>query len=114
MIVWIDAQLSPLLAEWMNAQLGVEAYALRDLELRDASDQKIFESARESDAIVLTKDSDFVRLLELHGAPPRVLWLTIGNTSTARVQEVLLQSWPRIVDLFDGGEALVEVQARGE
>ena len=58
MTIWLDAQLSP-------------AIALRDLGLRDATDREIFFEARASDAIVMTKDSDFVRLLEEHGAPPK-------------------------------------------
>ncbi len=112
MIVWIDAQLSPALADWMTAELGIEAHALRDLGLRDAADREIFDLARAADAVIFTKDSDFLPLLEQHGPPPRVLWLTIGNTSNARVREVLIARWARVSELFDSGEVLVEIQSR--
>lgn len=59
MMIWIDAQLSPSLAGWITKVFGVKAQAVRDLGLRDASDPVIFKSAREANAIVLTKDADF-------------------------------------------------------
>jgi predicted nuclease of predicted toxin-antitoxin system len=58
---------------------------------------------------VITKDEDFVRLLERHGAPPRVLWVTCGNTSTARLQQVFARSFGAALDLLGKGEALVEI-----
>lgn len=49
---------------------------VRDLGLHEASDQQIFEAARAADAIVMTKDLDFVEMVERFGPPPRILWLT--------------------------------------
>lgn len=82
---------------------------MRDLGLREAGDREIFLAAREAGAIVLTKDRDFILLLELLGSPPQVLWLTIGNTSNAHLREVLSKSLSPALDLLDGGEALVEI-----
>lgn len=42
MIIWIDAQLSPALANWIETTLGIKARALRDVGLRDATDREIF------------------------------------------------------------------------
>lgn len=42
MILWIDAQLSPALAQWLGSTFDVSAVALRDLWMRDASDREIF------------------------------------------------------------------------
>jgi predicted nuclease of predicted toxin-antitoxin system len=41
-MIWIDAQLSPAIASWINANFKVEAVALRDLGLRDSEDEDIF------------------------------------------------------------------------
>ncbi len=109
MIVWIDAQLSPYLAPWLSSECGVEARAVRDLGLREAGDREIFLAAREADAVVLTKDRDFVLLLELLGPPPQVIWLTIGNTSNAHLRKVLSKSLNSVIDLLRRGEPLVEV-----
>lgn len=83
MTTWIDAQLSPALAMWLSANYPVTALALRDLGLRDETDKKIFAEARIAKAVVMTKDSDFITLLEEQGPPPQVIWLTCGNTSNA-------------------------------
>ncbi len=109
MIVWIDAQLSPYLAQWISSEFAVEALPVRDLGLRDAKDREIFLAAREAGAVVLTKDSDFVLLLEQLGSPPQILWLTIGNTSNTHLKEVLSRSFASAQELLLRGEALVEI-----
>lgn len=112
MIVWVDAQISPYLARWLSSEFGVEARPVRDLGLRDAKDREIFLAAREAGAVVLTKDSDFVHLLEQLGPPPQILWITVGNTSNAHLREVLSRSFGLARELLHGGEPLVEITER--
>jgi len=81
--LWLDAQLSPSPATWFRQALQVSAVAVRALQLREATDAVIFQAARNARAVVVTKDADFVRLVEQHGPPPQVVWLTCGNTSNA-------------------------------
>lgn len=109
MKLWLDAQLSPALAQWLRCELNTEAAAVRDLGLRDAKDIEIFQRAKEADAVVMTKDSDFVDLLERFGPPPKVLWVTCGNTSNERMREILRARLLQAMALFDAGEALVEI-----
>ncbi len=109
MIIWVDAQLSPRTARWITANFPIEAVALRDIGLRDAEDKRIFDAAKEANAIILTKDSDFVYFLEQHGSPPRILWLTCGNTSEAALQQILSAYLPAALNLFESGESLVEI-----
>jgi predicted nuclease of predicted toxin-antitoxin system len=71
-MIIVDVQLSPAIAAWIQQQFGTEAVALRDLGLRDAEDRAVFDYARERGAVVMTKDSDFVSLLQRRGAPPQV------------------------------------------
>jgi predicted nuclease of predicted toxin-antitoxin system len=109
MILWIDAQLSPALALWLGATFEISALALRDLGLRDATDREIFLAARREGATVVTKDGDFVRLLEDLGPPPQVIWITCGNTSNANLKRILTDTLPRALELLLLGETLVEV-----
>lgn len=109
MIFWIDAQLSPALAPWLGSAFDISALALRDLGLRDATDREIFLAARREGATVVTKDGDFVRLLEDLGPPPQVIWITCGNTSNANLRQILASRLPRALELLQLGEALVEV-----
>ena len=89
----------------------MSAVAIRDLGLRDAKDKEIFEAARQEKAAVMTKDSDFLLLLDQLGPPPQVIWVTCGNTSNARLKEVLTNTLPKALDLLNLGEKLVEINA---
>lgn len=110
MKIWLDAQLSPALAKWLNKQFEqIEAKALKDIGLRDASDIFIFEKAREQDAIVMTKDDDFVQLVKDKGTPPQVIWITCGNTSNAKMQAIFNETLVQALKLLDQGESIVEI-----
>jgi predicted nuclease of predicted toxin-antitoxin system len=108
-IYWIDAQLPPLLASWLNETFDVEAYALRDLQLRDAEDLEIFQAARQVNAIIISKDNDFVELVLRKETPPQLLWLTCGNVTNKRLQALFVQLFPRAKELLAKGEAVVEI-----
>jgi predicted nuclease of predicted toxin-antitoxin system len=108
-MIWVDAQLSPALAGWLSGELHYPAQAVRDLGLHLVSDEEIFRAARQANAVVLTKDVDFVELLTRLGPPPQVVWLTCGNTSTAALRVILQQHLPQALALLQQGEALVEI-----
>lgn len=73
MKIWIDAQLSLTIAEWIRDEFQVDAVAIRELGLREATDLEIFTAARKESATVMTKDADFPQLLETQGPPPKVI-----------------------------------------
>jgi predicted nuclease of predicted toxin-antitoxin system len=109
--IWIDAQLSPALAAWINKEFeDVRAQSVRAVSLRDASDEEIFFAARHAGAIVMSKDSDFVRLLERHGTPPKVIWVTCGNTSNRKMKSILSKVLLPAIRILEGDEVLVEIR----
>jgi predicted nuclease of predicted toxin-antitoxin system len=108
-LIWLDAQLSPTIAHWLSADHGVLARPIRDLGLRDADDPTIFAAARMAEAVVMTKDGDFVQLLERFGPPPSVIWVTCGNTSNDRLRALLNIAWPRVMELLRADEPLIEI-----
>ena len=110
MIIWIDAQLSPHLAPWLVEAFRVEAKAVRDIGLRNADDREIFAAARAANATVMTKDSDFIALLDEFGSPPQILWITCGNTANQVLKNVLKKTLVQALDLLKQGEALVEIR----
>ncbi len=111
MTIWVDAQLSPTIATWISSQFPVQCLALRDLGLRDATDRQIFAAAQQAGAVVMTKDSDFVELVEQYGTPPQVIWLRCGNTSNARLKQILSTTLSQALRLLEAGEALIEINA---
>ena len=109
MTIWIDAQLSPAIAFWIESNFDIKAFALRDIGLRDAEDEEIFNAAKKANAVVMTKDSDFVELVNQYGPPPQVIWLTCGNTSNARLKQILAFTLSQAINLLRAGESLVEI-----
>jgi predicted nuclease of predicted toxin-antitoxin system len=109
MIIWVDAQFSPAISLWIDGRFSCQCIAVRELGLRDATDREIFLAAREAGAVVMTKDRDFVRMLDEHGAPPQVLWVTCGNTSNARLKRILDATLASAIALLESGERLVEI-----
>jgi predicted nuclease of predicted toxin-antitoxin system len=112
MIIWLDAQLSPAIASWLTREFSVSAIAVRDLDLRDARDQEIFYAARQANAVFMTKDADFVLLVEKLGAPPQVILLSCGNTSNAQLRQILKRSFDRTMEWLQKGEPVVEIAGR--
>jgi predicted nuclease of predicted toxin-antitoxin system len=112
MIIWLDAQLSPVMASWISSEFSVQAIAVRDLGLRDAKDQEIFYAARKANVPVMTKDADFVHLVEKLGVPPQIILLACGNTSNAQLKEILKRSFRRTLEWLDRGESVVEIAGR--
>jgi predicted nuclease of predicted toxin-antitoxin system len=110
---WLDAHLSPKLIPWLRKEFDLEAAAVRDLGLRDAKDPEIFHEARRQRAVVMTKDHDFVDLVERLGSPPQVLWLTLGNTSNRHLREVLGRELSTALAALRRGEPVVELTEIG-
>ncbi len=112
MILWLDAQLSPALANWITEQFTqIQAVPVRELGLRNADDREIFVQARSAGAVVMTKDRDFLHLLFEQGPPPQVIWLRVGNSSNQALQAVLLRTLEQALASLRDGEPWVEVRS---
>ena len=84
--------------------------AVRELGQRDASDPEIFRRARTAGAVVMTKDRDFIRLLDKQGPPPQVIWLRLGNSSNSALQQVLSTTLLQALELLRSGEPWEEIR----
>jgi len=110
MKLWIDAQLSPAIAAWINRVFDdIEAESVRALGLINATDLEIFKAARIAGVVVMSKDDDFIQLIEQKGSPPKLLWVTCGNTSNATMREILSSALPKAKKLIESGENVVEI-----
>jgi predicted nuclease of predicted toxin-antitoxin system len=78
LLIWVGAQLPPVLSRWIEEPPNVRAVHVSEIGLLTAEDPEIFEKARSAGAVVLTKDEDFVQLQERRSAPPQPVWLTCG------------------------------------
>ncbi len=59
------------------------------LGLDTAIDREIWSYAGEHGYMIVSKDSDFRQLAFLLGPPPKVVWLRVGNCSTAAIAAIL-------------------------
>jgi predicted nuclease of predicted toxin-antitoxin system len=109
MTIWVNAHISPAIASWIAKTFSIEAIAVRDLGMRDADDKIIFDAARDAGVVVMTKDSDFVDLVNSRGAPPQVILLACGNTSNARLRDILSKTLPQALASLAAGEKVVEI-----
>jgi len=113
MKVWIDAQLSPAIAAWINRRFeNIEAQSIRAVGLRDSLDYEIFSKARKADVVIMTKDDDFIQLIDRHGSPPQVIWITCGNTSNRRMRHILSKTLAQAKQLIEKGEKVVEISGQ--
>jgi predicted nuclease of predicted toxin-antitoxin system len=48
----------------------------------------------------VSKDTDFRQLAFLYGPPPKVIWLRVGNVSTAVIED-LLRASVTVIALFE-------------
>jgi predicted nuclease of predicted toxin-antitoxin system len=83
-----DEQLSEELVTAVH-DLFPDSLHVRLLGKGGTTDPTIWQLAREHDCVLVTKDEDFHRLSVLRGAPPKVVWLRMGNCATADIVRLL-------------------------
>lgn len=98
-------------ADWLRWTFKVEAHSLRDLGLRDAEDEVIFQQAQQAGIVLISKDSDFVEMVLRLGTPPQLLWVTCGNVTNRRLQSLLTQVFPKAQQLLAAGEAIFDMNS---
>ncbi len=90
-----DENLSPSLATRLAHVFPGSQHA-RDLGLRGHPDSELWSCAAADGYTIVAKDDDFRQLSFLRGAPPKVVWLVVGNAGTERVARILEQQQPVI------------------
>jgi predicted nuclease of predicted toxin-antitoxin system len=103
----IDAQLPPAFAGWLRDR-GHEAEHVAQIDMLAATDAAIAAYAEANDAVLATKDEDFVALR----LPDRfvLLWLRCGNATNRALLAWLEPRWDEIERLLSEGERFIEVR----
>lgn len=74
---------------------------VRDLGLMRASDADVWSFARAHEYAIASKDSDFANLAFLHGQPPKLIYVRLGNCSTERIAAMLNESRATLCEFLD-------------
>lgn len=67
-----------------------ESQHVDQVGLSGRPDQDIWRYAAHHGFVIVSKDDDFRQLSFLHGAPPKVVRLTVGNASTQFIADLLM------------------------
>jgi predicted nuclease of predicted toxin-antitoxin system len=107
----IDAQLPPSLAEALR-RLGCQANHVSDFGLLTATDQKIWDEAISREAVLVTKDRDFLLLRAARDDGPTIVWIRLGNTGNKTLISQISHALPTIIDAVERGETVIEFIGR--
>ena len=91
----LDQNLSRKLVPELQERFPASSHVLL-LGLHRTDDSDIWYYAKHHGYTLATKNTDMVDLYLLRGAPPKVLWLRLGNCSTDAVRDVLARNQERI------------------
>jgi len=109
---WIDHNLPPKMASWLNNDFSVSAKSFQELGYQATDDREIFRIASKkiNTIIITTKDIDFVNLTSETVSPPKVLYLNVGNISNKRLKKLIYKSFPEVIRIFsETDNSLVEI-----
>jgi predicted nuclease of predicted toxin-antitoxin system len=84
----LDENLSPQLVESL-ADLYSDLKHVHGCNLGGADDNAVWEYAKAHGFAIVSKDSDFAERSVLDRNSPKVIWIRIGNCSTAEIETLL-------------------------
>jgi predicted nuclease of predicted toxin-antitoxin system len=101
-ISWKSAkQLAPIFGECAHVDnIGLNV---------PAEDIDIWNYAHDNGYIILSKDNDFVDILERNDFPPKVIYLKIGNSSNKELIELLINAKQIIEEFEKNNNGLLEI-----
>lgn len=78
---------------------------VRDVGLAGTEDQRIWDYAAEQGFLLTSKNTDFYQRSIVLGAPPKVIWLRIGNAPTVTIIKLLKDSCATVRSFYEDSEA---------
>jgi predicted nuclease of predicted toxin-antitoxin system len=98
-VFWLDHNLPKVLAAFIYNEYQLSAKSLLDLGFETQADEFIYAKAIEysSNIVIITKDKDFVQLLQHKGAPPKIIWITIGNCTNDQIKDLFIKHFSTAV-----------------
>ncbi|HWT52824.1 MAG TPA: DUF5615 family PIN-like protein [Caulobacter sp.] len=104
----VDAQLPPALAAWLRSK-GHDAHHVVEVGQGDMPDATIWTLAIAEEAMIVTKDRDFVDWALARSPKARILWVRFGNIRRDVLIARFEAAWPRVEDALASDATVVEV-----
>jgi len=83
-----DENLSHKLVESL-ADIFPDSTHVRNVGLKSADDPDVWKFAIDNEFAIVSKDEDMHDRSLLLGFPPKVIWIRLGNCSTAQVEDLI-------------------------
>ena len=103
-----DQNLSRHLVEWLKPLFDQTAH-VTSLGLENASDEEIWNFARDNGYTIVSKEADFHHMSFRYGAPPKTVWIRLGNCSTRQVSACLARNLSTLTAFIDDAESALMV-----
>ncbi len=99
-----DQNLSHKLARHL-ADIFPDSTHVREVGLKEAVDPIVWDYAKHQSFMIVSKDADFHQRSFVFGFPPKVVWVQLGNCTTADVEQVIRKNFAVIKDFYEDAEA---------
>jgi predicted nuclease of predicted toxin-antitoxin system len=81
--------------------------------LGGTEDRHIWEYAKKEGFAIVSKDTDFRERSYVEGAPPKVVWLDVGNAGTETIEGLLRFEYERVERFAESEESSVLILSLG-
>jgi len=99
-----DQNLSHKLARRLM-DLFPDSNHVREVGLKEAEDPAVWEYAKQQGFMIVSKDADFHQRSFVLGFPPKVVWIRLGNCTTAEVEQAVRKNFDSIKEFAEDEEA---------
>ena len=99
--IWLDTQISPIIAKWMSEHTGFTVKSSYSLHLNNLTDAVIYNKAKSlGNVILISKDADFPELISRLGSPPKLIVVKKGNCTNQLLWEFLKPNISKAIKLL--------------
>ncbi|MBV8390492.1 MAG: DUF5615 family PIN-like protein [Mucilaginibacter sp.] len=99
--IWLDTQISPIIAKWMSEHTGFTVKSSYSLNLNNLTDTVIYNKAKsQGNVILVSKDADFPELISRLGSPPKLIVVKKGNCTNRLLWEFLKPNISKAIKLL--------------
>lgn len=87
----IDLNLSPIMVLWLTEGFSIVAKSFKELGFEQTQDVDVYKMASPNinTIITTTKDIDFINYKDETGAPPKILYINVGDLSNENLKIII-------------------------
>lgn len=110
--IWLDVQLSPIIAKWMAEYTGLNVKSSFVLGYKNLTDYAIYQQARAyGNVILISKDADFTDIINRLGSPPKLISLKVGNCDNRTLWHFLQKHIVKAIQmLLESDVNIIEIE----